>query len=139
MALDPPPWATEAEVDEYGAMFLAACFKNRAHFEHSRATGSMSLPASDRRKALNASDSIRAQRERLLQAVRNARKRIVDAEEKVAAAQAHLDSGEWLFRHQAEADRNAQTARLAERQAALPRAQTDLAIFEALHNETNSP
>lgn len=131
MPFSPPTWATPELIAEYGAGFLC-CFVNRAHFENCLATGDLRRPASIRAAARLAADPVRAQREVLRRPVDTARRSLKDAEGKIA--EARKDIAESMFTpYRAEQTLKAQTARLAERQAALKRAETDLEIFDLMN------
>lgn len=131
--LEAPRWATPADIDVFGVMFVSM-FKNKAAFDYFQRHGKFGSDANDRRKARLAADPIGTQRARLRNTVSKLRSVIAKIEKRITVAHAVLSQnprpiGWWS----AERDLTTQTARLAERSAALERAETLLALFDEPH------
>jgi hypothetical protein len=132
-----PEWASDADIEQHGALFIACTFRDRAHWQHYLATGESRHPRSARRQAAIDRDPVRAQREKLRKNVANCKRSIADAESKLADAQAALAEGPYTMEaYKAEKIIEEQTARLAVRRTALARAEVDFELFELIDRGT---
>jgi hypothetical protein len=131
-----PPWLAERPdiadlIDQHGRYFLAL-FSSNAHLDHFLATGDLRRPASVRRQARQAANPVASQRDRLRKRLDSTRRGLKDAERRVVAARKEIAASPYPS-YRAEQELTEQMARVADRTAALKRDETELELFDLLH------
>lgn len=132
MAVPPPDWAEAEAVSEYGWAFLCL-FRDRAHFESFKETGSMALPKSLRQQERLRADPVRQQRARLRRAARRAQVILQRTQHRIAEAQEAVADTRNFWRWRDEEALKREQLRLPDDVAALARAERELELFDLLH------